>query len=225
MSIGLGSEGIWLCPTIDSAAAGTAAATNFGSAGTFTFAGSLGSGHWANETNSGGSRILDFASNRRITVGSNPVTAYPWSFSVWLYPRSSATGSDRTFLGQISTTKLFVLTLVSSVTRVRMYSGGYIAFTSAAVNLNAWNHVAFSAENASSCRCWVNGTLAGSNAGSCVLGSDPQIGGRSDSSGDAFDGYIDDLRIWNDVLTARDIAWLRRNRGVQGPLNWKPGVA
>lgn len=224
MSIGLGSEGLWLCPTIDYAADGTAAATNFGSAGTFSFENGLTGSHWVTETTSGGRRVLSFASDRGVHAASNPVVGYPWAFSVWLYPTSLPAFTDSTFLSQASNSAYWWLDSDSGTNRLICYHGTALTMTGAAITLNAWNHVVVSLMNAGAFMAYINGTLAGSGTTSKLLDTTPQIGRRSDSAGDCFRGYIDDFRILPSVLSTREIAWLGRNRGIQGPVNWQPGV-
>lgn len=224
MSIGLGGEGLWLCPTIDYAADGTAGATNFGSAGTFAFAGGLTTTHWIEETSAGGRKALSFASDRRIEVSSNPVTSYPWSFSVWLYPTSIGLFDDGIFLSQESANAFWWIDNLSGTFRLVCYHGGTLTMTGAAVNQNAWNHVVVSLRSATEFQAYVNNVLAGSGTASKLLAANPHIGSRTVDPTNCFKGYIDDFRILPSVVSPREVAWLYRNRGIQGPVNWNPGV-
>ena len=78
----------------------------------------------------------------------------------------------------------------------------------------SWNHIAMTYSTAGTVKFYLNGIQAGSDqtTTSTSINNSPtkfRIGGNTNSSGDGanfFDGLIDDVRVWNTVRTATEIA-------------------
>lgn len=73
----------------------------------------------------------------------------------------------------------------------------------------SWHHVVITHEDGVVTRMYVDGSLVGSNpsAGSITANSAAmQIGGNPGASGRGWDGKLDDVAVWNRVLTTDEIA-------------------
>lgn len=81
--------------------------------------------------------------------------------------------------------------------------GGYPTTNLVPITINQWNHVIVTYSLTGSCLYYLNGLLVASIAGG-AFGSSPttfRVGGYAHGSGAAFKGYVDDLRIYNSVIT------------------------
>jgi len=90
-------------------------------------------------------------------------------------------------------------------------NGSFACSNANAITLNTWQHVIFVYDGNGTGTFYVNGSLAGVDA---TL-SDPtagtsglHIGNRSSDTARAFDGLIDDVRIYNRALSTSEISYL-----------------
>lgn len=87
---------------------------------------------------------------------------------------------------------------------------GAFSVSGPAVQLNSWNHIAVTWKfNGAMCtmRYYVNGTPSGPAVNTITMGinSNPVIIGNSQLTNSPFNGYMDELRLWNRDLTADEI--------------------
>jgi len=180
---------------------------------------------------------LEFGVDKNVNAGSNAVidNLGPVTITAWIYPKSGGEGGygriiekgDATYPG---------LAFFMNTTDVTAGLNAYISTdatsldkwtTSNAITLNTWNHVTMTwggTNNASGVHIYVNGVEA-SYAGA-IDGTGNQIDdssfnlllGDSFSSNRAFDGYMDEVRIYNYVRSQAQIAW-DFNRGAP-VANW-----
>jgi len=78
----------------------------------------------------------------------------------------------------------------------------------ASLPINTWSHIATTYDGANQ-RFYVNGILVGTTpgAGSITVSNGAlRIGGNNSSTGEFFQGFIDEVRIYNRALSAADIA-------------------
>jgi hypothetical protein len=78
----------------------------------------------------------------------------------------------------------------------------------AALPLNTWTHIATTYDGANQ-RFYVNGVLVGTTPGSGainVANGAIRIGGNNSSTGEFFQGLIDEVRVYNRALSASEIA-------------------
>ena len=80
------------------------------------------------------------------------------------------------------------------------------------INNGDWNHFAAITEEGVSTRLWVNGQLVSTSADAASIADNGSgrlmIGGNPDTSGDGFrtwDGMIDDIGMWERVLTPEEV--------------------
>jgi Ca2+-binding RTX toxin-like protein len=84
---------------------------------------------------------------------------------------------------------------------------------------NAWHHVAFSMNGSGSWQYYLDGTLKKSGTFPVAINTntnDVEIGSRHDVATGHFDGRLDDVRLYNKVLSASEIASLAAGCGNAG---------
>ncbi len=150
-----------------------------------------------------GSVILDGIGGQAVSSES---TQIPNSFTVEFWAKQSAGSSGTVFShGTGSTNHGLNLGLVGPGT-VRFDFWNNTLDVSGPTD-SAWHHYAFSYDEPSNTRkTYIDGTLAGSNTSPTdYLGSGPFYFGSLLGS-DFFNGQVDEIRIWNHVVSAADIA-------------------
>lgn len=168
-----------------------------------------------------GALSLNGSSALEINAIANDVLNTTHSMSVWI--RTAAT--DRpTFLSVNTSTggnkHLFFITTGANAT-AQIFSdppGSFIAIAGApVVNDNTFHHVAW-VRNGSSGELYVDGVLRSTvNPGYSYLASDKwSIGQEFDdsSTGDFWNGQIDDLQIYDTPLSSTDVSFLYNNPGM-----------
>lgn len=229
MFTGLGGEKLWLCPTLNNSANDISGNGNNGS-----YQGGMGT---VTDTSNGGSFAYDFdGANDYIRVPKANfdflVETNSFSQSVWV--KSDATG-QRCFIGgdlgnSAKNTGLFQDS--NGVIRANrsVGSGPYSPDTTSttAVPISQWTHFAWVVDNTTS-TLYMDGVQIFQETGTFTtvtgpLVDDILIGCYSvgPSLYSFLDGLIDDVRIYNRVLTQSEIAHLASSRGVQGGPYYKP---
>lgn len=208
-------------------AQGVAAGSNgtwSGSSGTNTSAGTCTtSGAWFNGATGKFNSSLDFdGSDDAVSVTNasiidlNEGLFHGFTFSTWVYPNSDGEGDA----GKIfyKGTNTYCQTDGESASRVNITcrvdlstDAGYTV--SSAIPINQWSHIAFSWTNDSDdeVTVWVNGTANTSSAtysgDTAVDTNNLIIGGNATGASNttAFDGQIDDFRVYPYELTAAQV--------------------
>ena len=225
---GLGGEQLWLCPTLDNATPFNDQSDQ-GNNGT-----AVGGLSTVADTGSGGAYAYDFD-------GQNDYITYPiaaidsansiGSVSAWVKTGSTANPGGQIIGGSdtASTNAWSHLRLDSGEPTVVTYSSGQVGEKQSSTNVNDsnWHHVC-AVGDGSNHSIYIDGTLAsstwvGTNYGNRWLGypagMDSGLVGalvRSSGTGNLFDGQMDDIRVYNRVLTQSEVSWLATERGVLG---------
>lgn len=88
-----------------------------------------------------------------------------------------------------------------------------LSVTSSAVSESVWNHIVCQ-KSSSHYQIWINGILTGQISGSITDNTSNEnkfyIGGNGTTSGN-FNGYLDEIRIYNKGLTTEQISYLGDN--------------
>jgi hypothetical protein len=90
-------------------------------------------------------------------------------------------------------------------------------------NANTWYHVVLTGDG-TDVRLYVDGDEKGSRSqgGSFNTGYDFRVGAEAKSGGRAWEGYLDDVAVWDHTLSAQQIAQL--HDGTINPLDTPPGA-
>jgi hypothetical protein len=152
--------------------------------------------------------------NDRVTTSLVPVTAGTVSYSVWVYPRAlnSYQGILSTYTSNSQSLELFV---DATGSRFIVANIANATFTVPAT-VNAWQHLAVSI-NGTAAVSYLNGSVVSSAAITATGASASAfvIGQRSSGATPyAYNGLIDDLRLYSRTLTAPEVRLLASRRGI-----------
>jgi Concanavalin A-like lectin/glucanases superfamily len=134
--------------------------------------------------------------NDYISVGNQSFTN-PFSLSVWLNP-SSFSGSNKTF-ASISGCAFYIENTNGLVGYWN--AGGSGSGTFSTISLNAWQHLLFT-YNGVTLTAYVNGSNSGSFASTINCGPESLL---ISSDVEPYTGKIDDARIYNRALSAKEV--------------------
>jgi len=172
------------------------------------------------------------------TIANAPTTAI--TVGCWLYKPANSTYLVPVFIGSNSSganigvafefcfdpTGQLYINFVYGGTLYQIFASGIENNAAGAMANNTWTHVCATAAPGSLIKLYVNGALVQSSASvvlsgtvlSCYSESYPvttvRFGGRNAGYYHAYNGYIDDVRIYNRVLSAAEIAVLAGNIGI-----------
>lgn len=163
-------------------------------------------------------QALEFdGSNDRVAIASSGSALNLTSaltYSAWIYPQTFGGGSlGRIIDKNVGNSGVFLVdnSNITSGLGFGYNGGGLVSSNNNAITLNKWQHVVVT-YNSGTVAFYVDGTLniGGLSAGG--LASDTgafAIGERSNGAADrGFDGYIDEVRVYNRALTASEISAL-----------------
>jgi hypothetical protein len=158
-------------------------------------------------------RAMEFhAETDYVDTGSDFISTKALTISVWVYARSNGGLGNGRILDNGST-----VLKIPNAERITFSSDGQVSQAgseSGSFNLNIWTHVVAIRTSTGVANFYINGMLSGTpnqNSGTPVAGvGNVSIGngtpnGRTDVG---WDGIIDDVRIYNRVLTADEIEHL-----------------
>ena len=158
-------------------------------------------------------QALDFdGSDDYVDTGSEWIGTSALTISTWIFPRTAGEGSCGNVISNLST----VLVITCGLGNVIGFSSDNQSTnpTSAAIfpsRYKTWIHVAVTRTSSGTANIYVDGSLSGTanqSSGTPIAGSaNVYIGNRSGAD-QTFDGLIDDVRVYNRVLTATEIKQL-----------------
>jgi hypothetical protein len=205
MSTGLGDEALWICPTIS----GNVSAVDIGDD---TLSLTQQSGVTVvSDTGSGGSWAFDMPGATGSTNGvlTDAAMSGVKSFSGWVNMDSTAYGR---IWSVSANTMTFAKGLVAG--RFGLYSSGW-SYGSTNVT-GTWQHIVVNLDGATQ-KTYLDGVLDISNTKTATPPSSVQYFGIKDNGADAYNGKMDDLRLFDRTLTQAEITHLATARGVLGP--------
>jgi hypothetical protein len=171
-----------------------------------------------------GPRALDLSGNLDLAVIADPPDerldfgAGDFTAAAWVKTTQRPSGAPDLVVKWPSTTTGgnmrggWALTLPMGAALFKCYSGGNpsVQVTGTPINDGAWHHVA-GRKTATELALFVDGRLVATRPhalGSVSNAAPLQLGGFGNSSTLAFDGQLDDVRVYNRALTPQEIAAL-----------------
>ena len=201
---------------------GTAAADSFGGHN-----GTISGATWT--TGKIGTGALQFGGTANVSVGAHVFDAPPVSVCAWVY-LSSAGGNHQVIVNNVS----FDLEAMESdgADMIMLYNnnGGVSTPYSSRLAFNSWYHICGVVDPSNNGSIYVNGSLAASpsNIGTSYTAYNLFIGASYPGTSGFFPGQIDDVRIYNRVLSTADIselyAYTGGSSGGGGPDTQAPTV-
>ena len=216
MPRGIGGEIAWWCPSLDDSGNGTTTLNDLtGNGNTGTLTNMDASTDWVADTTSGGVRALDFdGSNDHVTgSGLASISGATSSVSVWV-KFDTLTGVGDVLL-TIGTGQRFWQ--IANATQV--YVSSALATVSSQTWVGAWTHIALIADGTTTA-AYRDGTListSGSTPTAIASGTKAFRIADWTAGGFAFDGLLDDMRVFARVLSQAEITKLASKRGYQKP--------
>lgn len=175
---------------------------------------------------------VDYTNYVSVSEGTVVVPATDYTLTAWVYWEAGngmrarvAGGQAGGALGEVFTlgrsatdTKLFLNLLINELGSITETADG-------AIPSNQWIHVAYSVDSVNGTKLYTNGVVAAINTGRTTHNPDDTfwIGGHNNagSPGDFMDGLIDDVAIFNGVLTTEQLVTVRDTGADPGdPVPW-----
>ena len=216
MPTGIGGEKLWLCPTLDDSANDLSGNSNNG-----TYNGGMGT---ITLSGSGGSKAYDFdGSNDYISLSQLIDSSYSaLAFSAWVYV--DLWGHNDVWIQQGSNPRAIRIStrgegvIVDNFTVV-MFGGGVNDIYSTATSVGStgsWHHWLFQSASGGSGTLHVDGVLQSGNwtSGTLNVNGTTYIG--ASSSGEYADVKMDDIRVFDRLLSSSEITHLATSRGIEG---------
>jgi len=165
-------------------------------------------------------------------LGRNLLNGF--TISAWINPKSIGEGTRGRILDKSTAANGdngFQFNMLSSGGIKAMFKINVgTAATSAELSLNLWTHVLITVSSGQLANYYMNGVLSGvanqnlvQTISTITTTNAMRIGNRSTATDATFDGVIRDVRMWNKVLTADEIAKVYANGNVKEGLigRWK----
>jgi hypothetical protein len=147
-----------------------------------------------------------------VTASTDFLGASPaFTISAWINPRSVGAGGAG---GRIVTNSSTEFQMDGN--NVLLYCGSNSRSAPGSVPFNTWTHVVATRDSSGAVNLYVNGVLSGTpnqNCGTPVTGNPLRVSSVSRP----FDGYIDEVRIYNRALASDEIATLASGTGSPPP--------
>lgn len=222
MPTGIGGEVGWWCPSLDDVGNGTSTLYDLAGSKNITLT-NMEEGDWVADTTNGGIRSLQFDGVNEYGDGGTSITfsPSPMSISFWCKSNSNPTIFEG-MIGKVTNGSwnsgwgVFF----ESATNIRFWMGIYsVSYANATVaSATSWNHYACIWNPSTQLKIHVN-TVSGTTTGTVPAtqtGTTTQLAiGRHQSDPYNLACRMDDIRIFNRVITSDEITALASQRGYQ----------
>lgn len=159
--------------------------------------------------NIGTAVLFSSTTGQYINTGSDYIGTGDTTISGWIYPRSGGGSS----IGRIIDNSQMIIRMGTSNRLSASSNGGTTTINSAnsSVSYNTWTHFVVTRTSAGIINFYINGSLSGTadqNSGTpATTGTNVYIGNRASGSlTAAWDGYLDDMRVYSRILTGGEIS-------------------
>jgi two-component SAPR family response regulator len=157
-------------------------------------------------TDSVRNRVFHFnGQNSYIDMGSSLGINFsePITIAAWIKPSSTNLNRSILGMGNSFSFKIHQELLTFTTTSIRDHR-----VSETKINVDEWQHVAVTFTPQEEIKLYINGQLKGKGEASAIRSTDHSIIIGSNIWGEYFDGYIDDLYIWNRALADTEISKL-----------------
>ena len=209
---GLGDEQLWLCPSIQDSPNDLSGNGNDG-----TYNGGMGT---VADTSNGGSLAYDFDGVDDYLDLNDPWNfAGNYSYSLWFNKDS---GQSVQVIGNRDANVDGWMVYIGGTNNLAVYNDATQTLGSAAIVGNSTWYCITVTYDGTNLKLYVDGTLVSSVASAQQTAStrNAEIGRYTNNV--TFNGLVDDVRIYNRVLTQAEITHLASQRGVLGPAGGGP---
>ena len=140
----------------------------------------------------------------KIDTGSDWIGTGDITIMGWIYPKSFGEGN----IGAILDNGKVQFRFSSSYNRLFFSSGSSTYSANDSIDLNRWYHIAVTRASDGTANFYIDGSLSGladQNSGTPASGTTNVIIGNRDIGDRTFDGYIVDLKVWNEISSISQI--------------------
>lgn len=232
MPTGIGGEVLWLCPSLDDAGNDTTTLNDLsgnGNNSTLTDVADA-AASWVEDTDAGGIRAVDLlgeasATTDRIVTPVYLATGQNVTISMWL--KGDAWTADTRFYcpSSFATINQIGIRVITSG-QVEVWTGGSAWLTlGTGFGVGTWRHLAITFDT--NCTAYFDGVEKNTVAETWKLDAAAKMvfSGRFSGFGTGFDGRMDDIRVFNRILTGDEITALASMRGYQPPAGGRPRIS
>jgi hypothetical protein len=149
---------------------------------------------------------LSFDGNTsNVSLGNDFIQGDALTIGAWIYPRTFGGGSQGRILSNSKT--MFYVDDTNDNLGFSNDNSTYVNSASNSIYVNTWQHVMVTRNSSGSVNFYVNGDISGArnqNAGTLSTGSVMHIG-NNPSLNRGFNGIIDNVVIWNRVLSVNEV--------------------
>jgi len=211
-SLRQGLVGAW-CPSLGASGLSLIDRSGRGNHGTLT--NMAGQDNWKA---SGSGVALNFNGTNGY-VATNVFLEGAFTVSIWANQRSLGGASERILWGNTVNTTTFIANIAPTFVRVQSDTASYRQFFGLSFAINEWFNYVIQRDLSNGVRVYKNGVESTSGSQS-ILGafSLNALGRYATAAGGSapyqWDGFIDDIRLYNRVLTPAEIRLLASRRGI-----------
>lgn len=222
MPTGLGDERVWIIPD-EEVNSSDSAVTNFGSDGTTLSIANFGS----NEVTDGGLTVYQLdGSNQSIVANTTYSISSDSDFTLSGWFKPDALSASRSVLATTSNNDQQGFTLAADNTAVTAMAGYNSSPQTITYNsplaTGSWSHLCFISDITNDvARLYINGSQVSTDLDLSANSGSPQetvlrVGNDNFFGLDAFDGRVNDIRLFNRAISSAELAHLASQQNVSG---------
>jgi len=151
-----------------------------------------------------------------ISVPSSSSLSIGGSVTITAWIRKDTTGVFGAILAKRDSTTNYQL-LVRNTNVLSFYQGTTVVNDTAALSANTWYHIAVVATSGST-DFYINGSLSSSGSGTTITATSDNLYIGQVASGSYWDGYMDEIAIFNRALNSTDIGNIYSNKAYISPV-------
>ena len=167
---------------------------------------------WTTDSKVGGGAMSFDGVDDKINTGSDFISTSPLTVSAWIYVRSVGKISGRI----IDNGKTWFRIGANQVAFTDNSGTNQAQSSAGSLQYNQWVLVTVTRDNSGVTNIYINGSLSGSpnqNAGAPIGGTTNIVVGNSSYGDRTLDGILDDIRIYNRILSPSEIIELYNYKG------------
>ncbi len=107
--------------------------------------------------------------------------------------------------------------LVRNTNVLSFYNGSSVINDTTALSANTWYHIAVVATSGST-DFYINGSLSSSQSGSTITSTSANLYIGQVANGSYWDGYMDEIAIFNKALTSAEVGLIYNNKTYSSPV-------
>ena len=158
-------------------------------------------------------------SNTSFNTGSDSIGSSAATVCAWIHPRSATSYTPN--IVSNGTFSAYIFGSSPTFSLGASSNGGAKYPSVGGITANAWNHICVARTSSGSATFYINGSAkTTADSGTPMAGYNSVYVGNNAQGNQAFDGLIDEVRIYNAALSAADVASIYNYKGVVAPSSY-----